>query len=316
MGGPNLKRRNNPDYNSKVRPKKKQRREKQLARYNSDSDQDSNPDFQPVNLLEDSDIDIDDAAVDDIGSLSGSDNLSSESEPELRSKLSSRKKISKKPVKSKKNASDNEDNEEEEEKDDDDDNEQDEDEATGSEAEDSEGGTRPNTKSKRNDPAAFSTSISKILSTKLSNNKRADPVLSRSADAQKASREAVDSALEAKARRHLREQKKLAQEKGRVKDVLAGGFNAKTGEPETSTGEIIQTEKRLRKTAHRGVVTLFRAFREAQERAAEAERDARKEGVFGVGRREEKVNEMSRQGFLDLIAGGGGKMKKGGLEEA
>lgn len=103
----------------------------------------------------------------------------------------------------------------------------------------------------------------------------------------------------------------MAQEKGRVKDVLTGDNNE-----ETSTGEIIQTERRLRKTAHRGVIMLFRAVREAQERANEADRDARKEGIIGSQQRKEKVNEMSRQGFLDLIAGGGGKLKQGGLEEA
>lgn len=86
---------------------------------------------------------------------------------------------------------------------------------------------------------------------------------------------------------------------------------------ETSTGDIMQTERRLRKTAHRGVIMLFRAVREAQERATEADRDARKEGIIGSKQRQEKVNEMSRQGFLELIAGGGGKSKKsGGAEEA
>lgn len=79
----------------------------------------------------------------------------------------------------------------------------------------------------------------------------------------------------------------------------------------------MQTERRLRKTAHRGVIMLFRAVREAQERAIEADRDARKEGIIGAHQRQEKVNEMSRQGFLDLIAGGGGgHTKKSGLEGA
>jgi hypothetical protein len=96
-----------------------------------------------------------------------------------------------------------------------------------------------------------------------------------------------------------------------VKDVLTGD-----NPEEISTGEIMQTERRLRKTAHRGVVMLFRAVREAQERATEAERDAKKDGIIGMKQRQEKVNEMSRQGFLDLIAGGGGNLKKGGLEEA
>jgi hypothetical protein len=38
--------------------------------------------------------------------------------------------------------------------------------------------------------------------------------------------------------------------------------------------------------------------------------------VVGVKRKEEKITEMSKKGFLDLIASGGGGLKKGGLEEA
>lgn len=188
--------------------------------------------------------------------------------------------------------------------------EEDDDEFANSEEETLELGSKRQ-KSKRNDPGAFATSLQKILSTKLSNAKKSDAILSRSVEAQKASREIVDAALEAKARKLLRDQKLVALEKGRVKDVLAGDNNE-----ETSTAEIIQTERRLRKTAHRGVIMLFRAVREAQERANEADRDARKEGIIGSQQRKEKVNEMSRQGFLDLIAGGGGKRKNGGLEKA
>jgi len=100
-------------------------------------------------------------------------------------------------------------------------------------------------------------------------------------------------------------------EKGRVKNVLTND------NPDgTSTGELIQLERRLRKTAHRGVIMLFRAVREAQERAVEAEKEVRKEGVIGSHQRKEKVNEMSRQGFLDLIAHSGGKPKKSVIEEA
>ncbi|KAI0201147.1 Rrp15p-domain-containing protein [Astrocystis sublimbata] len=180
-----------------------------------------------------------------------------------------------------------------------------------SDGEMSNSGASKRAKSKRNDPDAFATSLQKILSTKLSNSKKPDAILSRSVDAQKASRQIVDATLESKARKLLRDQKLVALEKGRVKDVLAGDANE-----ETSTGEIMATERRLRKTAHRGVIMLFRAVREAQERATEAEKGARKDGIIGHQARQEKVNEMSRQGFLDLIAGAGGKLMKGGLEDA
>ncbi|PQE06997.1 hypothetical protein CJF30_00009393 [Rutstroemia sp. NJR-2017a BBW] len=73
-------------------------------------------------------------------------------------------------------------------------------------------------KRKRNDPEAFATSMSKILGSKLSASKRSDPVLSRSVTAIEASKEMTDLALEKKAKSKLREEKKAALEKGRVKD--------------------------------------------------------------------------------------------------
>ncbi|KAK4971827.1 pre-60S ribosomal particles component [Elasticomyces elasticus] len=156
-------------------------------------------------------------------------------------------------------------------------------------------------KRKRNDPTAFSTSISRILSTKLTTAKRSDPVLARSSTAVEASRSLANSRLEAKAKRKLRDDKRTATEKGRVKDVLALG----EGEEGVSTGAAIEQEKRLKKIAQRGVVKLFNAVRASQVRGEEAREIARREGVVGMGKRDERVGEMSKQGFLELIAGGG-----------
>ncbi|KAF2172785.1 hypothetical protein M409DRAFT_62480 [Zasmidium cellare ATCC 36951] len=154
-------------------------------------------------------------------------------------------------------------------------------------------------KKKRNDPTAFATSISKILDTKLSTAKRQDPVLSRSKSAADANKSLADSKLEQKARAQIRAEKKQALEKGRIKDVL--GLQT----PNVDTGAIMEQEKRLKKTAQRGVVRLFNAVRAAQVKAEEAMKDARAQGVVGMQKREEKVNEMSKQGFLDLISAGG-----------
>ncbi|KAI1372785.1 Rrp15p-domain-containing protein [Hypoxylon crocopeplum] len=316
MAGPTSKKRNRQDFGPKSKTQRPKKKQKKVPEYHSDSDEEaSNPEFRPVDLLDSDNEDLDNVAVDDV--LSGSDSDSG-SDPDVdeapRTKLATKQ--NKKP--SKKTAKDVPSDgisDEELEEDEDDEGSGDESEASGSDA-DSTTARSKKSKSKRNDPDAFATSMSKILSTKLSTTRRADPVLSRSAEAHRAAKEAVDSALEAKARKHMREQKRLAQEKGRVKDVLLGAMDDATGEGKTSTQEILQTEKRLRKVAHRGVIMLFRAVREAQEKAAEAENAARKDGIVGVQRRQEKVNEMSRQGFLDLIAGGGGKLKKGGLEEA
>jgi hypothetical protein len=171
---------------------------------------------------------------------------------------------------------------------------------------------------KRNDPEAFATSMSKILGSKLATSKRSDPVLSRSANAIQASKEMTDEALEKKARHKMREDRKAALEKGRVKDVLGAStaWDTQHGKGEgVSVQQIMEEEKRLRKTAQRGVVKLFNAVRAAQVKGEEAAREARAKGIVGQGRREERVNEMSKKGFLDLIAGGGG-LKAGKIEEA
>src|SRR5271155_318325 len=165
-------------------------------------------------------------------------------------------------------------------------------------------GANGKTVSKRNDPEAFSTSISKILSTKLSQTARKDPVLSRSREAAEASSSIANEKLERKAKAKLRAERKEQLERGRVRDVLG----LSTGK----TGETAEEEKRLRKIAQRGVVKLFNAVRAAQIRGEEAARKERMKGTVGMANREEKVNEMSKQGFLDLIKG---KSKANTLQE-
>ncbi len=187
-------------------------------------------------------------------------------------------------------------------------------------------GAQRRLKYKRNDPNTFSTSMHKILGTKLSSTRRADPVLARSADAREASRHVVDAALEEKARRQLRLEKRAALEKGHVKDVLvasnvptrlAGASEThRNDDTQESTATILATERRLRKVAQRGVVQLFNAVRAAQVKAAHAKKLVKQQGILGMDKREAKVTQLSRKGFLDLIASGGGSMKKGGLEEA
>ncbi|KAL1644479.1 pre-60S ribosomal particles component [Diplodia intermedia] len=156
-------------------------------------------------------------------------------------------------------------------------------------------------KKKRNDPEAFATSLQKILGSKLSTSKRADPILSRSRVAHDAGHELVDMKLEIKARHKMRDEKHALLEKGRVKDVL--GLST----PEVSTQSIQEEERRLKKTAQRGVVKLFNAVRAAQVKGEQAAKEARMKGVVGMDKRDEKVTEMSKKGFLDLIAGGGKK---------
>ena len=62
-------------------------------------------------------------------------------------------------------------------------------------------------------------------------------------------------------------------------------------------------EKRLRKVAQRGVVKLFNAVRAAQVQGEQTAKEEKRKGTIGMEHRQEKVNEMSKQGFLDLIGG-------------
>ena len=290
------------------RPSKKQRRKEA---YNSDSS-DEEAGFDPVNLL-DSDDDIHNAAVDD-GAADSQGETSSSEEDE---RPAPKKKMALKGKKGQKTPANEDEVSEAESGDDDEEAEDSDGDEDSGDDEDDDGPAGRRSKPTKRDNTAFATSLSKILSTKLSSSKRADPVLSRSIEAQEASRAVVDSALESKARKQLRDQKRRALEKGRVKDVLVATRDETAASGvETSTADIMETERRLRKVAQRGVVKLFNAVRAAQVAATEAEKVARKDGVIGMGRREEKVNELTKKSFLDLIASGGGGLKKGGLEEA
>jgi hypothetical protein len=156
--------------------------------------------------------------------------------------------------------------------------------------------TKRKSTSKRNNPEAFSTSLQKILGTKLPTSSRSDPVLSRSRSAQDTSTSLANDRLEAKARAKIRADKREELERGRIKDV--------TGIESGKAGETAEEEKRLRKIAQRGVVKLFNAVRMAQVKADQAAREERKKGTVGMANRADKVNQVSKKGFLDLISGG------------
>ena len=89
--------------------------------------------------------------------------------------------------------------------------------------------------------------------------------------------------------------------------MFGGGLNCGGG------GELADEEKHLRKIAQRGVVKLFNAVRVAQVKSEEAMKEERKKGTVGLDHRMEKVNEVSKENFLQLISGKG---KTKPLEEA
>lgn len=334
-------------------PLKKQKKKQQQQAPSRNDESDDAQEFQAVNLLDSDDDDIHNAEVDDggdsgsdadsIGSTSGSDverprkTRTKPSRPQSIARDVPANRLAKDAPgsKSRSGLDEQEDESDRDEVEGENDEYSDLDEALSSdeasgqdgEALDGSANGRRTSKSKRNDPEAFATSISKILGTKISGKNRADPVLARSADARERVRQVLDEDLDRKARKKLREQKQRAMEKGRVRDVLVAtnstfsNVNPVTGKVVSdthgeTTAEILVTERRLRKVAQRGVVQLFNAFRTAQVKAAEAERVARKQGVIGMDRKKDKVTEMSKKGFLDLIASGGGGLKKGPIEEA
>lgn len=342
MAGTTLKKRSFSDgpKAKPIRPSKKQK-QRQLAAYHSsssegDSDSDDDNHGAPTaNLLDDSDDeDLDNMIVDDGASSADEADAHSSSDSDADRKRPTKTTKQTQPPATKPTAkpfvakdapaSDSSAEEGEDAPSDDDDDEEHDSYSDASDDDPLDSAKRP---PKRNDSEAMATSMQKILASKMSSARRADPIVARSAEAAAAARAAVDTALETKARKRLREKKRLAMEKGRVRDVLVASttrtLNVATGEVEETvddgaetTGQILATERRLRKVAQRGVVKLFNAVRAAQVKAAEAEKVVKKDGLVGMKRKEEKVTEMSKKGFLDLIASGGGGLKKGGLEEA
>ena len=64
-------------------------------------------------------------------------------------------------------------------------------------------------------------------------------------------------------------------------------------------------EKKMRKTAEKGVIKMFNAFTTAHEKTVELQ------GLVGSkAKKEEKATEMSKEGWLDYIVGLGGKPKR------
>ncbi|EZF31135.1 ribosomal RNA-processing protein [Trichophyton mentagrophytes] len=254
------------------RPKKKFRKQEYYSSSSEDEENGGAPtDFAAVNL-NDSDSDAEKSIQSDVSLENDEPNLQAEDQEELAATGES---------------------------DSDDDEDSDASSVTSSQAGSTSTTSRKHV-SKRNDPTAFSTSISKILSTKLPTSARADPLLSRSKAAAQTSADIANERLEHRARAKLRAEKKEELDRGRVRDVL--------GVDRGEAGETAEFEKKLRKVAQRGVVKLFNAVRAAQVRGEEVAREERRKRLtVGMNEREKAVNEVSKQGFLDLINGLGSK---------
>ena len=155
-----------------------------------------------------------------------------------------------------------------------------------------------------------------------------DPILSRSHTTSSTLQSLSAATLHHRALRLQTTHRKQLLEKGRVKDPLLGtddylpsslsslphASETDNLRPRYTAEEYRERETRLRKTAQRGVVRLFNAVRAAQKKGEEGERELLKGGgsgggkgvVVGRGRREEKIGEMSREGWLEFLGGGAG----------
>lgn len=141
-------------------------------------------------------------------------------------------------------------------------------------------------KRKRHDPEAFSTSMSKILSSHLTTTARKDPVLVR---AKQTADHVDDGKLEAKARRAMKEELRKEREKGRIRDLVPKGDDA-------AAGQALERERMLKRIARSGVARLYNAVRAAQIKGEEAAKGVQKEGLVGMGNREAKGEFLEFRG--------------------
>lgn len=115
-------------------------------------------------------------------------------------------------------------------------------------------------KKSKKDSQAFSKAITAILGSKVKAHDRQDPILVR---AKKAGKDIEASRLEAKAKRALAAEKKQSVDKDRIKTLYTGDTADLQGQ--------LEYEKKLKKTAQRGVVKLFNAIQASQKSAASSD---------------------------------------------
>ena len=108
-------------------------------------------------------------------------------------------------------------------------------------------------KKSKSDSEAFSKAMTAILGSKVKAHDRKDPILVRS---KKTAKDIESSRLEAKAKRALAAEKKSGLDKDRIKTLYSADSE--------NLQELLEHEKRLKKTAQRGVVKLFNAIQASQ----------------------------------------------------
>ncbi|ODV82395.1 Rrp15p-domain-containing protein [Suhomyces tanzawaensis NRRL Y-17324] len=139
---------------------------------------------------------------------------------------------------------------------------------------------------------SFAGAFNAILGSRLKAYDRKDPILARN----KLTIKKLESdKLEAKAKRALLSEKKSLHDKHRITELLPSA-----NEP-GKVREIIENERKLKKVAQKGVVRLFNAVLSTQVRTNQ---DMDKE-IGGQSKKEELMNEISKEKFLDLVQAAG-----------
>lgn len=142
---------------------------------------------------------------------------------------------------------------------------------------------------------SFATALTSIVNSKLKSYDRKDPILVRNKTTLK---KLESDKLELKAKKALLQEKKNFQDKYRIKNLLPIDNEQEPGK----VRELIQKEKDLKKVAQRGVVKLFNAVLSTQ---IKTNQELGKEVIRGQSKKEELMNDVSKEKFLDLIAAAG-----------
>lgn len=142
---------------------------------------------------------------------------------------------------------------------------------------------------------SFATALTSIVNSKLKSYDRKDPILARNKTTLK---KLESDKLELKAKKALLQEKKNFQDKYRIKNLLPIDNEQEPGK----VRELIQKEKDLKKVAQRGVVKLFNAVLSTQ---IKTNQELGKEVIRGQTKKEELMNDVSKEKFLDLIAAAG-----------
>lgn len=139
---------------------------------------------------------------------------------------------------------------------------------------------------------SFASAFNAIVGSKLKAYDRKDPILARN---KRTLKKLESGKLEAKAKRMMRAEKKEGLDRQRIKNLLPSA-----DEP-AKVREAIDKERRLKKTAQKGVVKLFNAVLATQ---VKTNQEIGQEKV-GLSMKEELVNEISKAKFLDLVKAAG-----------